>query len=152
LGDGYSTRRNHPVQAEIAARIDRVRARVAIKLAGGIQQADTSLSQMIGDGSQVVASLVLDGKSTGRTVHVPLATANPRDGFVKLSFLYSGAATQDRCIDVRYVGDGVTIRPESAVGDLARAPLAMRSSRATGPILRSIIRPSPFTTNWRSSI
>ncbi len=31
------------------------------------------------------------------------------------SFLYSGAATLDRCIDVRYVGDSLTIRPETAV-------------------------------------
>jgi cellulose synthase operon protein B len=72
-----------------------------------------SLEILVNDRS--VASLALDGKSPGRIVHVPLATANPRDGFLKLSFLYSGAATQDRCIDVRYVGDSVTIRPESAV-------------------------------------
>jgi cellulose synthase subunit len=73
-----------------------------------------SLEILVNDRS--VASLALDGKSTGRTVRVPLAAAAVRDGFLKLSFLYSGAATQDRCIDVRYVGDSMTVRPESEIG------------------------------------
>lgn len=72
-----------------------------------------SLEIMVNDRS--VAALPLTGKSTGRTVRVPLATVAPREGFLKISFLYSGAATQDRCIDVRYVGDSVTVRPESSV-------------------------------------
>ncbi len=72
-----------------------------------------SLEILVNDRS--VAALALDGKSTGRTVRIPLANAVARDGFLKLSFLYSGAATQDRCIDVRYVGDSLTVRPESAV-------------------------------------
>ena len=72
-----------------------------------------SLEILVNDRS--VASLALDGKSPGRVVHVPLAKIQPRDGFLKLSFVYSGAATLDRCIDVRYVGDSVTIRPDSAV-------------------------------------
>jgi hypothetical protein len=62
-----------------------------------------------------LSSLALDGRSMGRVIRIPLASARPRDGFLKLSFLYSGAATQDRCIDVRYVGDSLTIRPESGV-------------------------------------
>jgi hypothetical protein len=45
------------VEAEFAARIDRIRARVTIKLAGGIEQADTALSQMIGDGSEAIAAV-----------------------------------------------------------------------------------------------
>jgi hypothetical protein len=76
-------------------------------------EARRSLEILVNERS--VASLVLDGKSTGRTVRIPLATAVAREGFLKLSFLYSGAATQDRCIDVRYVGDSITIRAESAV-------------------------------------
>jgi cellulose synthase operon protein B len=72
-----------------------------------------SLEILVNDRS--VAALALDGKSSGRTVRIPLATAVAREGFLKLSFLYSGAATQDRCIDVRYVGDSITIRSESAV-------------------------------------
>ena len=76
-------------------------------------EARRSLEILVNDRS--VASLVLDGKSTGRSLRVPLATAAPRNGFLKLSFLYSGAATQDRCIDVRYVGDSLTVRSESAV-------------------------------------
>jgi hypothetical protein len=72
-----------------------------------------SLEILVNDRS--IASLALDGKSTGKTVRVPLASAVAREGFLKLAFLYSGAATQDRCIDVRYVGDSMTMRPESAV-------------------------------------
>ncbi|MGP9810393.1 hypothetical protein ACTZWT_02655 [Rhodopseudomonas sp. NSM] len=72
-----------------------------------------SLEVLVNDRS--VSAVALDGKSSARTVHVPLLGAVARDGFLKLSFLYSGAATQDRCIDVRYVGDSLTVRPESAV-------------------------------------
>ncbi|MEA2987659.1 MAG: hypothetical protein QOG83_370, partial [Alphaproteobacteria bacterium] len=62
-----------------------------------------------------VASIALDGKAQGRTVRIPLGHAKAREGFLKFSFLYSGAATPDRCIDVRYVGDSLTVRPETAV-------------------------------------
>lgn len=62
-----------------------------------------------------VAATPLDGKGMGRVIRVPLGKAKPRDGFVKLSFIYGGAATQDRCIDVRYVGDSLTVRPESGL-------------------------------------
>jgi hypothetical protein len=62
-----------------------------------------------------ISAIALDGKSTGRTVRISLRSATARNGFLKLSFLYSGAATQDRCIDVRYIGDSLTVRPESAV-------------------------------------
>ncbi len=64
---------------------------------------------------RTVTALVLDGKGTGRTLRIPLGAAVLREGFLKLSFLYSGAATQDRCIDVRYIGDSLTVRPETAV-------------------------------------
>src|SRR6187399_3162581 len=70
-------------------------------------EARRSLEILVNDRS--VSSIALDGKSTGRILRVPLAGATARDGFLKLSFQYSGAATQDRCIDVRYVGDSVTV-------------------------------------------
>jgi len=77
-------------------------------------EARRSLEILVNDRS--IASLALDGKSTGRTVRVPLgAAAVASEGFLKISFLYSGAATQDRCIDVRYVGDSITVRSESSV-------------------------------------
>jgi hypothetical protein len=72
-----------------------------------------SLEILVNDRS--TSAIALDGKSTGRTVRIPLTNGVARDGFLKLSFLYSGAATQDRCIDVRYVGDSLTVRPETAV-------------------------------------
>ena len=75
--------------------------------------AKRSLEILIND--RVVSAIPLDGRHMGQIVRVSLANAKPRDGFLKLAFLYSGAATQDRCIDVRYVGDSLTIRPESAL-------------------------------------
>jgi len=62
-----------------------------------------------------VAAIGLDGHSTGRVVRIPVPKVKTKDGFLKLTFIYSGAATQDRCIDVRSVGDSLIIRPESAV-------------------------------------
>jgi cellulose synthase operon protein B len=65
---------------------------------------------------RTTAAIALDGNSHGRTIRVPLGKSKPKDGYLKLSFLYSGAATLDRCIDVRAVGDILTIDPETAVG------------------------------------
>jgi hypothetical protein len=62
-----------------------------------------------------VTAIGLDGHSTARVVRIPLPKVKTKDGFLKLTFIYSGAATQDRCIDVRSVGDSLVIRPESAV-------------------------------------
>jgi hypothetical protein len=62
-----------------------------------------------------VTSIGLDGHSTARAVRIPLPKVKTKDGFLKLTFIYSGAATQDRCIDVRSVGDSLIIRPESSV-------------------------------------
>jgi len=64
---------------------------------------------------RTVAAVPLEGSGAGRRMQVSLASTTPHDGFVKVAFLYSGAATPDRCIDVRYVGDSLTIRPETAV-------------------------------------
>jgi hypothetical protein len=76
-------------------------------------EARRSLEVLIND--RTVVAIMLDGKTRGRSIRVPLAKAKPKDGYLKLSFLYSGAATLDRCIDVRYVGDSLTIRPETAI-------------------------------------
>jgi hypothetical protein len=76
-------------------------------------EARRSLEILVNDRS--AAAIALDGKSMGRQVRIPLARAKGRAGFFKLTFVYSGAATQDRCIDVRYIGDSLTIRPESAI-------------------------------------
>jgi hypothetical protein len=76
-------------------------------------EAHRSLEILVNDRS--VAALALDGKSMGRTARISLANAVIREGFLKVSFVYSGAATQDRCIDVRYVGDSLSIRAESSV-------------------------------------
>jgi len=76
-------------------------------------EARRSLEVILND--RTVAAIALDGKGSVRTIRVPLGRTRPRDGFLKFSFLYSGAATPDRCIDVRYVGDSLTVRPDTAV-------------------------------------
>lgn len=72
-----------------------------------------------------VAAIPLDGKGVSRTIRVPLGRIKAREGFLKVAFVYSGAATQDRCIDVRYVGDSLTLRPESGI-DLEFDPETLR--------------------------
>jgi len=64
---------------------------------------------------RTATAIALDGSSHGRVIRVPLGKTTPKDGYLKLSFLYSGAATIDRCIDVRAVGDILTIDPETGV-------------------------------------
>ena len=72
-----------------------------------------SLEVLVND--RLVSAIALDGKSTGRIVRISVANASALGGFLKVSFLYSGAATPDRCVDVRYVGDSVTVLPKSAL-------------------------------------
>jgi hypothetical protein len=76
---------------------------------------------------RTVIAVVLDGKSRGRSIRIPLAKARPKDGFLKLSFLYSGAATLDRCIDVRYVGDSLTRPPSRSMSARSMSPPRWRS-------------------------
>jgi hypothetical protein len=89
--------------AELVLAIDDISAHEALR----------SLEVLVNDRS--VAAVALDGKSTGRIVRIPLLDAVAKNGFLKLAFNYSGAATQDRCIDARYVGDSLTVRPDTAL-------------------------------------
>ncbi len=73
---------------------------------------------------------------------MPLGKTVPKNGYLKLSFLYSGAATLDRCIDVRYVGDSLTIRPETAVEvDLGPRELDVTTTAALMPRDVAIVLP-----------
>jgi hypothetical protein len=105
-------------------------------------EARRSLEVLVNDRSAI--AIVLDGHSMGRVVHVPLPKTKATDGFLKLAFLYSGAATQDRCIDVRYVGDSLTIRPETAIElDLgAASTLDVATTAALMPREVTIIVPA----------
>jgi hypothetical protein len=105
-------------------------------------EAQRSLEVLVNDRSAV--AITLDGNSVGRVVRVPLPKTTAKDGFLKLSFLYSGAATQNRCIDVRYVGDSLTIRPETAIElDLGTAStLDVATTVALMPRQVTIILPS----------
>ena len=95
-------------------------------------EARRSLEVMVND--RTAAAIALDGHSTGRKVHVPLAKTPAKDGFLKLTFTYSGAATADRCIDVRHVGDSVTIRPETAI-DIDVGPANALDVAATAALM-----------------
>jgi hypothetical protein len=91
-----------------------------------------SLEILVNDRS--AAAIALDGRSMGRQVRIPLARAKGRAGFLKLTFIYSGAATQDRCIDVRYIGDSLTVRPESAIEiDIGSPSLDVATTAALMP-------------------
>ena len=103
-------------------------------------EARRNLEVLVNDRSAM--AIALDGKSQARTIRVPIAKA--KDGFIKLSFIYSGAATPDRCIDVRYVGDSLTIRPETAIEiDVGAAnPLDVTTTVALMPRDVAIVLPS----------
>ncbi len=95
-------------------------------------EARRSLEVIVNDRS--AAAIALDGRSMGRQVRIPLNRAKGREGFLKLTFSYSGAATQDRCIDVRYIGDSLTIRPESAIEiDIGATSLDVATTAALMP-------------------
>lgn len=83
---------------------------------------------------RTVAAILLDGKSPDRSLRIPLANAKPRNGYLKLAFLYSGAASIDRCIDVRAVGDVLTVRPETAV-DIDVGPVAQLDVATTAALM-----------------
>jgi hypothetical protein len=102
-----------------------------------------SLEVLVND--RLVSAIALDGKSAGRVVRISVASAVAREGFLKVSFLYSGAATQDRCVDVRYVGDSVTVRPESALefGISTTGPMNITAAAALLPHKVSILLSNP---------
>jgi hypothetical protein len=76
-------------------------------------EAKRNLEVLVND--RVVAAVPLETGGIGRDLRIPLGNAVARDGFLKLTFVYSGAASAERCVDVRYVGDSLTIRPETAL-------------------------------------
>jgi hypothetical protein len=92
-----------------------VRASELVLVLDDVSAHDARRSLEVQVNDRTVTAIALDGKSRGRTIHIPLSNIEPKDGYLKLSFLYSGAATLDRCIDVRFVGDSLTIRPETVV-------------------------------------
>lgn len=96
---------------------------------------DARRSLQIAVDGEVMAALPLDGHGKGRSVRMPLPPLAARDGFIKLTFIYSGAATEDRCVDGRSVGDSLLIRPESAIAFAlpATAPLEVAGTLALMP-------------------
>jgi hypothetical protein len=83
---------------------------------------------------RTATAIALDGNSRGRSIRVPLGKTVPKDGYLKLSFLYSGAATVDRCIDVRATGDTLTIAPETGI-DISVGQAAMLGVGTTAALM-----------------
>jgi hypothetical protein len=103
---------------------------------------DAKRNLEVQDNDRTVAAIQLDGNSHNRVVRIPLEKTTPKDGFLKLTFLYSGAATLDRCIDVRYVGDSLTVRPESAIDvDAGAGNLDVTTTAALMPHEVAVVLP-----------
>ena len=81
---------------------------------------------------RTASAIALDGNSRGREISIPLRNVAPKNGYLKLSFLYSGAATLDRCIDVRSVG-----------GHFDDHPRPQSTSPSIGPARLGSPRPLP---------
>jgi hypothetical protein len=95
-------------------------------------EARRSLEILVNDRS--AGAVALDGKSMNRQIRVPLQNAKSIAGYLKLTFSYSGAATQDRCIDVRSIGDSLTVRPESSIEiEIGPRPLDVATTAALLP-------------------
>jgi hypothetical protein len=109
-------------------------------------EARRNLQVLVND--RAVTAIALDGKGDHRSVRVPLSNAAAKDGFIKLSFVYSGAVTPDRCIDVRYVGDSLTIRPETGIeiGIGAEQPLDVATTAALMPTDMAVVLPARSLT------
>ena len=106
-------------------------------------EARRSLEILVNDRS--AAAIALDGDSVGRIVRIPLSNAAVRSGFLKIAFVYSGASTPDRCIDLRYVGDSIMIRPDSGVGvavDVSHGPPDLATLAALLPRETTIVLPN----------
>ena len=69
----------------------------------------------ISAGGRILQALPLEGREAEQTVVLPLDPQLAKDGFLQVSLRYSGAFTQDRCVDQRVAGDFLTVLPESAL-------------------------------------
>jgi len=109
-------------------------------------EARRNLQVLVND--RAVSAIPLDGKGDRRSVRVPLSKGAAKDGFIKLSFIYSGAVTPDRCIDVRYVGDSLTIRPETGIElDIGSAQqLDVATTAALMPTDMAVVLPARTLT------
>ncbi len=102
------------------------------------REARRNLEILVNDHS--AAAIALDGRGLGRVIRLTLAGTRARHGFLKLGFIYSGAASQDRCIDVRTIGDSLTLRAETALEiEIRSATLDIMSITALMPRNVSVV-------------
>lgn len=81
-----------------------------------------------------ISSNPLGADETGRTIDIPIDPSAAKDGFVTVTFRYSGAFTQDRCVDQRVAGDFLNILPETAL-EMQLAPEALTEVAAVASLM-----------------
>ncbi|CAB3739059.1 cellulose biosynthesis cyclic di-GMP-binding regulatory protein BcsB [Paraburkholderia rhynchosiae] len=76
---------------------------------------DGRRSVLIQVGERTVVSRALPAGHDRQMIEVPLGAGDFAGDFVKVSVIYSGAFTNDRCADVRSANDRFTVLPETAL-------------------------------------
>lgn len=66
-------------------------------------------------GGRILATQPLTAMDARQAIDVNIDPQLANDGFLKVSLRYSGAITQDRCMDQRVAGDFLTVLPSSAL-------------------------------------
>jgi len=64
---------------------------------------------------RVVATRGLDSEAESFTIRQAVDAGSVENGFVKVTLRYTGAITEDRCVDQRVAGDFLTVLPSSAL-------------------------------------
>ncbi|MBC6718319.1 hypothetical protein H9Q09_19225 [Aurantimonas sp. DM33-3] len=81
-----------------------------------------SMQVLVGD--QIVFARGLGNEDESFTVEKAIDPASVENGFVKVTLRYSGAITEDRCVDQRVAGDFLSVLPGSAL-EVALDPAAL---------------------------
>ncbi|WP_040326036.1 hypothetical protein [Aurantimonas manganoxydans] len=81
-----------------------------------------SMQVLVGD--QIVFARGLGNEDESFTVEKAIDPASVENGFVKVTLRYSGAITEDRCVDQRVAGDFLSVLPDSAL-EVALDPAAL---------------------------
>lgn len=103
-------------------------ATLKIKLhTGAAVQGRRHLQVMAGE--RILLTQPLGTTDTEQAIDVNIDPQLAKDGFLQISMRYSGAFTQDRCMDQRVAGDFLTILPASTL-ELALTPDAYNDIRS----------------------
>ncbi len=93
----------------------------------------------ISAGERILQSVPLEGRATEQTIQQPLDPQLAKDGFLRVTLRYSGAFTQDRCVDERVAGDFVNILPETEL-QMELEPQAYAEVRSVAALMPRKVR------------